>query len=1303
MDWSRAMSNQVYANMMEVSCKSGSGKTICAFPDVCFTPPQTPVTPPGVPIPYPNTGLASDTTDGSSTVKISGKEVMLKNKSCFKKSSGDEAGCAPKKGVLTSKNTGKVYFNAWSMDVKIEGENVVRHLDITTHNHASQPGNSPPMPHMDAMQPAPPSGSSCPVGSSCNVGSPVNPALGAKVLAGDEDLDFTLPGPLPLAWQRFYLSTNADIGWFGRGWSSPLESRLEALPDPSGSQVEHIEYVDLFGRRIIFDSLKPGASHFSPNDKLTLSRTAQGQYRLAGPDGLTRWFTDRRETVYRLAAITDRNGNTLYLDYRDTTTDVVHVECSGRQRLELAFQDGRLVAITELRAAEGAMQRVLLMRYHFTGHGDLCQVFNRANECVRSFDYTADRLMRKHVYAGAFEAEYEYARSATDARVVRHWDNVGRSWTFAYGADHTAVTDQDGRTVLHHFDGNKRLIGITDALGQVARVGLDRHGNVRALIDPAEHVTETLFDERGNPIEVHEPDGAVTTLEWHPELPLLVAVTDPLMRTTVFRYDARGNLVADVDPAGAETRYEHDERGQVAAVINPNGGVTRRGYNDQGQLTQHVDCTGNVTRYTYDANGWLIAETNALGEQTRFDYDAAGRLIRQTLADGSEESYENDMVGRLTAFFDGARARTEYRYTADGLLAQRTDALGHSVIYRYDRARRLIELINENQALYSFAYDALDRLIEETRFDGTRVRAKYNRASHLIETIEEPGSADEIVFRYARDPLGRLLVRASDRTRAVFEYDGAGQRIVGRTDNPPVLVQMAYDKAGRRIEECVTAAERSYAIRHTYDALGNRLSTTLPDGAELGTLYYGCGNAHQISLGDEPVTDFERDALHREVSRSQGALTSIRRYDQGGHVRRQRAAPTQAQGGAATQIDRQFQYDLAGRLVLAREPGRQLTYGYDAIDQLMRFNEERFAYDPAHNLVPTNGPTGVVADNRVMASEDKRYRYDAHGRVVEKRTGADAVIHLTWNDDHHLVESTIVDGRGSHSTQYLYDAFGRRIAKRSAQGTSWFVWDRDRLLQEYRGVDEYTFMYEPDTFVPLAQAVAKREASVPGARQLYYFHCDQVGVPRELTDAHGRLAWEGDYRGWGRLKNERLDDPSVPHSALRFQGAYFDEENGLHYSLMRYYDPDIARFISKDPIGLLGGVNEYQYAPNPVFWIDPWGLTGTYIFTDGTTSYVGKGPKERFQASKAQRLGSTCGATAEVHKDFGGDDMGFMVEHLLMEHYSASASTSFANAPNLNSPGKKKYEAADAVTKKKARAKRDAMIKDFEAKKAACP
>ena len=145
------MANNVFANNREISCKKADAKTICCFPDVCFTPPdKVPPTPPGVPIPYPNTAFAKDTAKGSKKVKISGAEIIQKNKSYYKTSTGNEAGCAQKKGIITSKTKGKAYYTSWSMDVKIEGQNVARHLDLTTHNHGSST-NTGPWPNVDTV------------------------------------------------------------------------------------------------------------------------------------------------------------------------------------------------------------------------------------------------------------------------------------------------------------------------------------------------------------------------------------------------------------------------------------------------------------------------------------------------------------------------------------------------------------------------------------------------------------------------------------------------------------------------------------------------------------------------------------------------------------------------------------------------------------------------------------------------------------------------------------------------------------------------------------------------------------------------------------------------------------------------------------------------------------------------------------------------------------------------------------------------------------------------------------------------
>ncbi len=138
----------VFANGLEISGKAVSAKTIAAMPDVCFTPPENPATPPGVPVPYPSFGMAGDTDKGTGTVKIGGKTVNIKNKSHLTKTTGTEAGSAAKKGIITSKNTGKEQFNSWSNDVKFDGEPVIRNTDMATNNHASPAGNTPPWMHV---------------------------------------------------------------------------------------------------------------------------------------------------------------------------------------------------------------------------------------------------------------------------------------------------------------------------------------------------------------------------------------------------------------------------------------------------------------------------------------------------------------------------------------------------------------------------------------------------------------------------------------------------------------------------------------------------------------------------------------------------------------------------------------------------------------------------------------------------------------------------------------------------------------------------------------------------------------------------------------------------------------------------------------------------------------------------------------------------------------------------------------------------------------------------------------------------
>ena len=143
------MGKKVYANGNAIACKAGDAKVIAAFPDVCMSPPSPPAGP--IPVPYPNTSFSKDLKKGSKTVKIGGKPIALKNQSFYKTSPlGNEAATRSfGAAVVTHQITGKTYFAAYSFDVKVEGKNVCRHLDLTTSNHGSYPGSTPPFPDME--------------------------------------------------------------------------------------------------------------------------------------------------------------------------------------------------------------------------------------------------------------------------------------------------------------------------------------------------------------------------------------------------------------------------------------------------------------------------------------------------------------------------------------------------------------------------------------------------------------------------------------------------------------------------------------------------------------------------------------------------------------------------------------------------------------------------------------------------------------------------------------------------------------------------------------------------------------------------------------------------------------------------------------------------------------------------------------------------------------------------------------------------------------------------------------------------
>lgn len=314
----------------------------------------------------------------------------------------------------------------------------------------------------------------------------------------------------------------------------------------------------------------------------------------------------------------------------------------------------------------------------------------------------------------------------------------------------------------------------------------------------------------------------------------------------------------------------------------------------------------------------------------------------------------------------------------------------------------------------------------------------------------------------------------------------------------------------------------------------------------------------------------------------------------------------------------------------------------------VNYAKETFAFDPASNLLDPDAPPGPnphsprkLMDNVLRSYCGTQYRYDERGNLLERIENGETG-KFTWDlydrlrryeDDRLVVE-------------FGYDALGRRVYKdshskyrnRVQAGPVWnenakraldeqlgcdltlFVWDGDTLAFEQKGRDgegqTIHYIFEPGTFIPISQGVMDhieellvqpnydlhhnvsgdlaweyKPSPKPFDRYIWY-QCDHLGTPMEIIDERAKLTWRGQYHTFG-FTADKLEN-SVrniqPHNPIRFQGQLFDTETKLHYNRYRYYESYTNRFVSKDPIGMMGGLNLYTYAPNPISWTDPLGL-----------------------------------------------------------------------------------------------------------------
>jgi RHS repeat-associated protein len=1002
-------------------------------------------------------------------------------------------------------------------------------------------------------------------------GCPVSMVTGEELLTLT---DGTLDGILPFEWTRLYRTSavEMDVG-LGFGWSHSLAHRLVVSGDSvvwTDHENRSTEFpLPTVARPAITNSLAEAAIYLgSVPDELVLAQASR--------------FYHFRDGV--LVSISDAYDNRLRIN-RDYLGRIERLDNGAGCALFLRYESGRIVAVDyQVQRAKGYepyawITEHSVVSYAYDDFGRLVSATNAVGES-EVYRYNDQHVILERGLAGGASFFWAWERSGKAARCVRHWASFSQMDTrYAWGDDGSVVVhNADGSQEVYVHDDRARLVQRIDPDGAEHFKSYDDKGRLTVEQDPLGAVTAYQYDEAGRLVALFPGDDEPTSYEHDNGFVRVVR-----RGSAVWKYERndQGDVTRRTDPDGHITDYSYNKYGQLIGVWYPDHSCQRLVWNDRGQLVEEQLPNGGIKRYRYDDLGRQIAREDEQGALTQYQWDAVGRLTRLVLPGGACREYSYNPYGKITAERDELGHVTRYEY-ADGLhlISRRINADGSQVKYRYDNVRLLLtEIENEVGETYRLDYHANGLIQQEIGFDGQRTAYVYDLNGNLREKTEHGDDGSQLTTRYQRDHAGRLVRKTlPDGNKVDYAYDRQGNLL--SVDDGHWALAYEYDQQKR-----LTAEHQGWGtLRYGYDACGQLQHLRLPDNNRVAFNHAKGGHLATVELNGKTLTSHLFKA-GQEHQRQQGQLLSHYHYDD--QHRLHAHAITQQEHHL---LQRYYDYEKSGNLTRLNDTRKgEHHYHYDTLNRLTRADhsqdlQERFGHNPAGNLLMQDRPgPDIVAGNRLMIQGDRHYDYDAFGNLIGERRGKghQLVTEYRYDCQHRLIGITQPNGQ---TASYRYDPFGRRISKTIEGVTTEFFWQGDKLIAEHHADRHRSYIYEPDSFRPLALL----EGFGPTETQPYHYQLDHLGTPQELTDPDGEIVWSAHYRAYGQIS--RLDKNKIDN-LLRFQGQYFDPESGLHYNRHRYYNPDVGRYLTPDPVKLAGGINAYQYTPNPTGWVDPLGLS----------------------------------------------------------------------------------------------------------------
>lgn len=710
-----------------------------------------------------------------------------------------------------------------------------------------------------------------------------------------------------------------------------------------------------------------------------------------------------------------------------------------------------------------------------------------------------------------------------------------------------------GFRVTADYLGN-RLIGFTDARGDMTRFTHDAHGNITSVTDPVGKVITYTFDNAGlRLVAVTNTEGLTSTIEYDPATsgpsafgPTRVTGFDGV--ATNFTYDPWGRVARVTLGSGLEpidvTYGAGAELGAVA-IVDALGARTEILRGEFGNVTWSRDAAGRVVDFHFNRPGLVTGASDPL-TRTYYERDALGNITSVLSSAGSHfgATYSGTSI-RPTALIDSLGGRTEFAYEGRGLVAEQRQPDGLARTYTWNAFGQVETITYESGRAVALAYNSAGLLASREYSDGSRVEYFYDARRNLTRVEETAPGQSARVMTFAYDAADRLTEVADVHGRVVrYGYDGAGRRNLIEAD-------------GQTTE-------------YAFNALGRLQSISLNGQVQVTYQYSAAGLVSLKTFATGAGSRYEYDAARR--------ISRVEHFDAEGEV-----------------FDFQaYIYDANGQPARMQTPAGDWHYRHDALGQLIEVtlpdgSVREYSVDVLGNR---EGYTIDARNRYITATDGTQYEYDLDGNLTAATAPGGATTTSTYDGRGRLV---MVNGPAG-MVEYEYDPLGQRVAVIKDGVRS------ERLVDPLGGADglvDVIAEFQNGARVAHYLVATSVEARTDGLGQSTFYHFDAIGNTVGLTDDAGALGGAYQYLPFGEVI--AATGALTAANPFAFQGAWGGQAHGagLIELRARFYDPVAGRFTQADPLGFGGGdTNAYRYAYNsPLVLIDPSGLRPIDDFT----------------------------------------------------------------------------------------------------------